>query len=281
MPALLVTVGSILTMTSLWQWFDKDLVGKDAVASLLYVFNWWQLSPSHPSGVGRQPFDHFWSLAIEEQFYLFVALALLLVKKPVEITIAMLICGLGGIMVWWGDFSWTYQATPVRGMEIALGGCLALGATRYERIAKLGQPSEQWFGAKEMTIIAAGVGIASTMSLHQTDWWAATGFVQLLGVCWVVLLASSLNGGVTSSILCHPILRWVGTRSYALYLFHYPVALLTDSNPLLVVPISFAAAEVSYRWVEMPVLGDRNRGTLFALAAAAILSVGWSVGLVL
>ena len=142
MPAALVTVVATLALTAVLDDQAMRAVGFDAVAAVLNVFNW--RTASDPGGYAAifsltpTPLDHFWSLAIEEQFYLIVPAALALTRRPVVVLGSMAAIGVGGVALWWGSVD-AYVATPVRGLEIAAGSALAVAATRFGVVRSFGK----------------------------------------------------------------------------------------------------------------------------------------------
>ena len=99
-----------------------------------------------------------------------------------------------------------------------------------------------------------------------------------MALCWIVLVAASLNGGLLAPLLSVTPLRWLGTRSYAIYLFHWPLTELTDWHPLQVIGVTLALAEVSYRLVETPIRRGTGRAVPVLVAAAlALVAIAGSV----
>ena len=107
MPAALVTIASVLALTAAVD--DQPLreVGFDALTSVLNVFNWrTALDTAGYAAIFEarpEPLAHFWSLAIEEQFYLIVPAAAALTRRAVVVVWAMVIAGLVGVVLWWGS----------------------------------------------------------------------------------------------------------------------------------------------------------------------------------
>ena len=289
MPAALVTVVATLALTAVLDDQAIRAVGFDAVnphAAVLNVFNW--RTASDPGGYAAifslsdlpgAPLDHFWSLAIEEQFYLIVPAALALTRRPVVVLGSMAAIGVGGVALWWGSVD-AYVATPVRGLEIAAGAALAVAATRFGVVRSFGKAEP---GSRR----AQAVGSVATVTAAGLAGWAVLGFdpnhpavfrggPQLMALCWVVLVAASLRGGLLDPLLSAAPLRWLGTRSFAVYLFHWPLVELTDWGALPVIAVTLIAAELSYRLIEMPIRRGTGRAVpvLVAVAAAVAATAG-------
>ena len=282
MPAALVTISSAVVLTAVLTDDPLRDVGLDALTAALNVFNW--RAATDQGGYAAifeataSPLEHFWSLAIEEQFYLVVPAAIALTRRPVAVVTAMVVAGLGGVALWWGS-SDAYVATPVRALEIAAGAALALAAARSEAARRLlrwsgSAAARTWsLGAVVLALVMAELAV---VFLDVADGAVFRGAPQLMSICWVVLLAGSLPGGPLAPLMSLGLLRWLGTRSYAIYLFHWPLIELTDWGPIVVIGVTLLAAEASYRLVEMPVRGGtRRRDVLMlvgALAAVALLA---------
>lgn len=280
MPAALLTIASVLLLTAVLD--DQALreVGFDALTAVLNVFNWRTaldiagyaaIFESRP-----EPLAHFWSLAIEEQFYLLFPAAAALTRRTALVVWAMVIAGLVGVVLWWGSAD-AYVATPVRALEIAAGASLALAAARFGFVKRLMNPDpsdESQRGTKfaggVIFTVAVGVTVVALAELGPQDSLVFTGGPQLMALCWVVWVVAAIRHGIPSRIMSTAILRWLGTRSYAIYLFHWPLIELTDWHPVAVIAATLTAAEASFRVVEMPVRRSTGRNAVPLLGGAAL-----------
>ena len=133
MPAALATIVLVLAMTAVLDDQAMREIGLDALAAVLNVFNWRSAADSGGYAAifdaSPEPLAHFWSLAIEEQFYLVVPAAVAFTRRPVTVVTAMVLVGVAGIVLWWGSPD-AYVATPTRALEIAAGALLVIGARR-------------------------------------------------------------------------------------------------------------------------------------------------------
>ena len=281
MPAALLTIASVLVLTATLD--DQALreVGFDALTAVLNVFNWrTALDTAGYAAIFEarpEPLAHFWSLAIEEQFYLLFPAAAALTRRTALVVWAMVIAGLVGVVLWWGSAD-AYVATPVRVLEIAAGAGLALVAARFSSVQRLMNPDPSGYPRRMTAIaggvifaVAVGVTVVALLGLDPQDSLVFRGGPQLMALCWVVWVVAAVRDGIPARIMSAGVLRWLGTRSYAIYLFHWPLIELTDWHPVTVIAATLIAAEVSYRLVEMPVRLGSGRRALSLLGAAALV----------
>ena len=281
LPAALVTIAATLALTAVVDDQPLRIIGVDALTAALNVFNWHaSLDETGYAGIfaaAPEPLAHFWSLAIEEQFYLVFPAAVALTRRPGRVVVAMAAIGLVGVGLWWGSTD-AYVATPVRALEIAAGAGLAVAQARCAPIRRLFQPPGDW---RRLGRIAWGVTLAaaaaltavSVARLGPADSVVFRGGPQLMALCWVVLVVAAVRDGWPARLMSWPVLRWLGLRSYAIYLFHWPVIELTDWHPAAVIAVTLGAAEVSFRALEMPVRRGAGPRAIPVLAAAAVAVV--------
>ncbi|MGB3410481.1 MAG: acyltransferase family protein [Microthrixaceae bacterium] len=273
LPALylLISVVSLLALV-----FYKDAAGRlggDALAALAYVSNWWNifLNESYFAQAGRPPLlRHLWSLAVEEQFYLIfppifvfairrfsaqaVRIGLAVVALASSITMAVLFQP-------YADPSRIYYGTDTRLAGMLVGALLALGWAPW-RSARQAAP--------RAGIALDAVGAFSVLALvwfltrvNEFDPFIYRGGFLLLDIVCIVVIAVLVHPAARmSKLFAWKPLVWVGLRSYAIYLWHWPIFQFTrpeldiplDGLPLLVLRIGLTvgAAELSYRFVEQP-----------------------------
>lgn len=251
----------------------------DALASLFYVNNWWYIvaDQSYFEFIGRPPLlKHLWSLSIEEQFYL-IWPAITLVALKFGKRRAVLITALVGAIastVWMAvlsisngypdlaDPSRAYFGTDSHIMGLLIGAALAT-VWRPGRL-----PTRLVPGAK---ILLTSIGFASLLAIIWVFWqvgefdgWLYRGGFLLFALLVAVLVAmASHPGSPFGAMLGTQPWRYIGQRSYGLYLWHWPVFMVTrpdldiglDGLPLLILRfgLTFGIAELSYRFVEMPI----------------------------
>ncbi len=241
----------------------------DVVGALTYTSNWVRLR----GGAGYwgrfgppSLLEHFWSLAIEEQFYLFWPLLMLGVVRmrrgvsTLVLLASTLIAGGWSLLLFHRtlDASRVYMGTDTRAVA------LLAGAT----IASLVEWRPRSLRAFRLLTPVALVGLLVAMTQMQgTRLMTYQGGLVACTLAATVLMAGVANG---RSIFAHLFstrpLRWLGTRSYGIYLWHWPIlvgfgvaghAHKPPMRIVLGVLVSLALAEASYRAVEMPI---RRRG---------------------
>ena len=284
LPAALVTISGALALTAIVDDQPLRMIGVDALTAALNVFNWHaSLDEAGYAGIfaaAPEPLAHFWSLAIEEQFYLVFPAAVALTRRPGRVVCAMAAIGLVGVWLWWGSTD-AYVATPVRALEIAAGAGLAVAQARYGAVRRLFQPpadlpSPSRLAWAVLLAAAAALTALSVTRLGPEDALVFRGGPQLMALCWVVLVIAAVRDGWPARLIAWAPLRWLGLRSYAIYLFHWPVIELTDWHPVVVIAVTLGAAEASFRLLEMPVRRGAGRRAIPLLAAAAAVVVAVS-----
>ncbi len=248
LPASLVTIAATVGVVAS---IDSAALGETATAGLasaLYVHNWWsaaaiggywEIFEQNPS-----PLAHMWSLAIEEQVYLVWPLALLLLGPRRAIVFGAVVVA-GGYVIWWGS-SDAYYATPFRFAEVLTGAVLAVVVARRGPVRIPG-----WLAGSAGVVL-----LALTVTLEESDPAVATGALLLVAGLGAVITARALSGPEMAMVLGRAPLVWLGRRSYAIYLFHWPLLVWFD-GPLWLkgtaAGATFLLAEVSHRVIEWPI----------------------------
>lgn len=251
----------------------------DAIASLFYVTNWWFIfsDASYFEAIGRPPFlQHLWSLAVEEQFYfLWPALTLILLRwRGRRGVFYVAIAGALASTAWMAFLAITngypQEADPSRAyfgsdshiMGLLLGAALAM-VWRPGRLS-----THLTAGAKA---VVTAIGFASLLVVLYFFWQVGEysnflyrgGFLVLSGVVCVLIAAASHPGAPFGKMIGSQPWRYIGQRSYGLYLYHWPIYVITrpdldiplDGPALLALRLglTFLVAELSYRYVEIPI----------------------------
>ncbi|MEG6567511.1 acyltransferase family protein [Thermoanaerobacterium saccharolyticum] len=274
-PALFIMVIVVFSYVTLFDASRLSSIKGDAITSLIYVNNWWLIfhKVSYFAKFGPQStFGNLWSLAVEGQFYLIWPLVLIaafkyIKKKKYIFIITLLLSALSalamGVMYTPGmDPSRVYYGTDTRAFGLLLGSALALIL-----------PSNKFSHteAKRKVLIYDVIGFlaiasifAMLMYVNQYDSFVYRGGMYLLSVITAVVVAVSAHPkSLLGKILgCAP-LRWLGARSYGVYLWYFPVLILTTPpvdteglNPiraLLQVFLIIAISALSWKYVEDPI----------------------------
>lgn len=275
LPALFVMLAGVMIWSALFGPTQLTSLGWDALAALFYASNWWLVfhHVSYFASFGPpSPLGHLWSLAVEEQFYLVWPLLLWLGLRYVPrrgrlvgLTIAGVLASaiaMGMIYQPGTDPSRVYYGTDTRAFAFLMGAALAL----------------VWSSRKLSAELPPRVRIA-------LDVVGGTGLFVMLWMIWQTneyetflyrggLLLFSLASTLVVAVLAHPASRlsklfskqpwrWLGVRSYGIYLWHYPVIIWTrptvntgGTDVLLALwqmVACIALAALSWRFIEEPI----------------------------
>ena len=283
LPALLLVLGAVALYAAIVAAPDElRTIRGDGIASLFYVANWRFIlsGQSYFAQFGApSPLRHFWSLAIEEQFYLLwplIVFGILRWRRGSVRSLAVFaaVAATASAVLMWilytpgQDPSRVYYGTDTRASSLLVGALLAMLMLR--------RPTVEHRGAR-WTLHAAAIGAAALLgywwstATEHSDWLYRGGFV-IAAVLVAIVIASVTqpNRGPLGRALSVKPLRFIGMISYGLYLWHWPVfiALSPTRVPFdgyelfgIRVAATFAIAVLSYYAVEMPI----RRGALSRL----------------
>ncbi|MFG2556249.1 acyltransferase family protein [Streptomyces sp. NPDC048581] len=309
LPALVTLLVTVTAVAALWRPERIDASGRDVMSALTFTNNWWQISTdaSYFASFGPPPlFQHLWTLGVEEQFYLAWPLVILTLlwmtggrarsRFRVTVVLAGAIASLTAMALLHRpgeDASRVYFGTDTHAFGLLLGAALALAVPSARawkhRWARWLCGAAGVLGWAALGLLAGGV---HSDSAYLYPW----GFAAAACAAGAVVLAATRADSAFATLLGASWLRWIGQRSYGIYLWHLPlIALdLPDGHTAAQAPrtalaaglLSLPVAAASYRWVEEPLRRRRprheNGSVRFPLAVAvlavpAVLVATWGI----
>ena len=295
LPALVAMLALSALLVVLFAHDAASQFRRSVLPSLLYVANWSFINDqqSYFEAIGRPPLlQHLWSLAIEEQFYLLWPLVLLVLYRrrgrlgvgkgalwtALASTLLMAFLSFLWNMPSYEDASRLYFGTDTHAMSLLVGAALA-AVFRPGAMPRTLSPPRR--------LALTGVGVAATalvllayLQVHESDdWLYRGGFLLFAGACAVMIAVAAHPAGLLGPALGWAPLRYIGTRSYGLYLYHWPIFVVTRPDidvPFGPVPtfalqlvLTFLVAEASYRYLEIPIRRGTAMASIRSWAAAA------------
>jgi len=275
LPAVGALLIAVLVISLLFLPDQIARLREDALAATFYVTNWHLIFSHQPyfETIGRPSLlQHLWSLAVEEQFYIlwppiFLLLVRVLPRRGAAATIAIAALGstlLMALLYRTGtDTTRLYYGTDTRAGGLLAGAALAFVWAPWKSSVYDGRNSGPW-------IEAAGFGGLIALALLFMRMSDASpllyqGGFALVSLATLVVITATVHprARLLPKLLGTPVLKWLGMRSYGVYVWHYPIFMLTrpgidipiDGPLALVLRIgaTFAVAELSYRCLERPV----------------------------
>jgi len=276
LPALLILLAIVAAWVVCFKPAHLPSMQGDVPAAVLYVSNWWLIfqDVSYFEKFGPpSPFGHLWSLAVEEQFYLLwpllLALGLRFVKRRGPLAgFTLLAAALSaGAMAWMYepglDPSRVYYGTDTRVFALLIGAALAMvwpSRKLAPTISRTGRISIDLVGSIGLAILLLAV-----WKTNQYDEFLYRGGLVLLSVISAAVVAVLAHPASTLArwMGCKP-LKWLGVRSYGIYLWHYPIIVLTGpgagqtdafsvERAILQVFACLVIAALSWKYIEEPI----------------------------
>ena len=271
----LLPAAACVVLVTLWVgqfiYAPQEMVAlaKDATTTSLYASNLWfaHIATDYlAADQAKSPLLHTWSLSVEEQFYFFWPLFVLIAFRGLKGTRPSrrrLLFAMVGVVITSMVASllltriaqpWAFFGSPARAWEFAIGGMAffvpAIWMQAHPRLRVL----TFWMGL-------AALAWAATQFDHDTVFPGVAALIPVLGTALLLIGHSPGQNDLRARLLHHPLMQWLGSRSYSWYLWHWPVLILagamqqntTLAGSLLCVALSLLLADLSYRWVENPV----------------------------
>ncbi|MES5896697.1 acyltransferase family protein [Bacillus cereus group sp. RP43] len=275
LPGMLV----MLVITLAWiTIFHSSLLEKmrgDSLAALFYVSNWWYIyhKLSYFDNFNQlSPLNHFWSLAVEEQFYVvwpfIISLGLYHIKKQSRMILLICLGAVASALAMailyepGADPSRIYYGTDTRAFSLLIGAVLAL-IWPSNRLANKIIPK-----ARLILDVVGGTALIIILLMfwktNQYDPFLYNGGMVLLSIATALLVANLAHPAsrIAQFLRFRP-LRWIGIRSYGIYLWHYPIITLTTPKvnagdfslirAILQFLLIIMIAQISWKFIENPI----------------------------
>ncbi|WP_138753905.1 acyltransferase family protein [Paenibacillus sinopodophylli] len=276
---LLPAMFLMIAIVSLWLFISDSsrlfALRGDIGSALLYISNWWLIfhEVSYFESFGpASPFGHLWSLAVEEQFYLIWPLLLIAAirfiprrgKLALWILIAAAVsAGAMAVLYQPGmDPSRVYYGTDTRAFALLIGAALAAIWPSWRLSASIPTRSRillDSVGTSGLIIIMVMIAVTG-----EYDSSLYRGGMVLLALATVAVVAAMAHpASKLAGLVGNKVLAWIGVRSYGIYLYHYPIIVLTTptaeagelhlARACIQIVLTFILAELSWRFVEEPI----------------------------
>jgi peptidoglycan/LPS O-acetylase OafA/YrhL len=299
---LLPASATVLAFSALVTWIylpitQRSAFGGDIVSAALYAVNWRLAGRSVDylaEDVGASPVQHYWSLSVEEQFYLVWPLLILLVaiiwarrwRRGAFITLSTVTVL---------SFAWSvaqshsspqtaFFVSTTRIWELGIGALLALAATRVGRFPTALRAAAGWIG-----ILA--IAYAVLFFDGSTTWPGVNTLVPTVGAALMIASGIAPTPGSPQRLLSLAPMVWIGGLSYSLYLWHWPILIAAQAHfanlqvryAVLLMLFSVVPAWLCHKYIENPIrFGKAFKPTRRALGlGAALTAVGIGIGFTL
>ncbi|OLR26301.1 acyltransferase family protein [Bacillus cereus] len=275
LPGMLVMVVITLAWITIFHSSLLEKMRGDSLAALFYVSNWWYIyhKLSYFDNFNQlSPLNHFWSLAVEEQFYVvwpfIISLGLYYIKKQSRMILLICLGAVASALAMailyepGADPSRIYYGTDTRAFSLLIGAVLAL-VWPSNRLANKIIPK-----ARFILDVVGGIALIIILVMfwktNQYDPFLYKGGMVLLSIATALLVANLAHPAsrIAQFLRFRP-LRWIGIRSYGIYLWHYPILTLTTPKAtagdfsliraLLQFLLIILIAQISWKFIEKPI----------------------------
>ncbi|KRM13552.1 acyltransferase family protein [Paucilactobacillus suebicus] len=272
-----VLITMLVVSTAYITLFQRVLI-KDlrsvVVTNLLWVYNWWEIGHGQSyfdRFAGESPFTHMWTLSIEGQFYFVWPLVLLAlfaiirrksIIKWIVLGLAVVSAILMAIMYDPANINRAYYGSDTRSFAIFLGAWLAMVWPVDRLKQNINRSSSR---VLDITgIICLVIVLVMYFQMSGESPFTYYGGMFIFTIFSMILMAVIAHpGGHMNAVMTNPVFKWIGQRSYGIYVYQYPVMIFYESqvksmgahpfiNALIELAIILLISEVSYRLVEEP-----------------------------
>jgi peptidoglycan/LPS O-acetylase OafA/YrhL len=289
---LLPTSFFVLAITALLSWLlipstMRSSLGRDIIAASLYVSNylfaWWQADYQNLDAT-PSPVIHYWSLAVEEQFYLvwpvLIFLFFTLAARTKRKTVLTYLVGAVTLLsflfsIYQTETSpiWAFYSLPTRAWELGLGALLVLVPPLKTR--------------KFIGLIGILLIVLSSFVFNQTT--AFPGKNAIVPVLGTVLLIATINSWppILNDVANSRLFQWLGEISYPLYLWHWPLLVLPSTylarplafyERLIAILVTIVFADLTHRFIENPYRTKKIPSTKVFKRAGAVTVISVLLG---
>lgn len=272
LPALVVVLAVCIPVAFAIDTHLLEGIRRQLLGAISFSFNWLAIAADGDYFHAQAPelFTNLWSLGVEEQFYLVAPLLLLLAMgvrlRAQWIAVAALVLAASSAVAMTalseeplGSPTRAYFGTDTHAFGLLIGAALAvaLGASEIPTVKARGKVAVRAIiGATALLTLAA-----LAASLRSSGWFPAHGGLLVASMAAAALIWAAATTPVLGRALDAAPLRWLGERSYAIYLWHWPLFLILGATPLRSLPLAVAAgttalsitvAALSFTLVETP-----------------------------
>ncbi|MGE6596410.1 acyltransferase family protein [Bacillus proteolyticus] len=302
LPGMFVMLVITLAWITIFHSSLLETMRGDSLAALFYVSNWWYIyhKLSYFDNFNQlSPLNHFWSLAVEEQFYVvwpfIISLGLYHIKKQSRMILLICLGAVASALAMailyepGADPSRIYYGTDTRAFSLLIGAALAL-IWPSNRLANKIIPR-----ARLILDVVGGTALIIILLMfwktNQYDPFLYNGGMLLLSIVTALLVANLAHPAsrIAQFLRFRP-LRWIGIRSYGIYLWHYPILTLTTPKvnagdfslirAILQFLLIIMIAQISWKYIEKPIRQGALRNIQFKNLRLQNVALGVKLALI-